>query len=204
MDLRKPERGFTLIEVAVAVALFGLAVTTLVTLQTRYMDTHSNESDRTLAALYARSLLSTIALSGEVPELGEETQRLDVKLREEKLLNDDSLPRHEIERLERWTYHRRVERETEFEQILQMEDVVRRITISIRWGEAPNQQYDLFYLVQNDPLGNTLLADGATGTTPATNATGGSAAAGASAPFGNAGSKAATSGNPYIGLGAGG
>ena len=62
--------GFTLIEIAVAIAILGLGLATLVALQTRYMATYETERNRTTAALAAEYILTKLENAKEVPELG--------------------------------------------------------------------------------------------------------------------------------------
>ncbi len=52
--------GFTLVEIAVAVAILGLALTTLIGLHTRMLDTYYNEKNRTKSAFLAQYVMTIL------------------------------------------------------------------------------------------------------------------------------------------------
>ncbi|MCB0358732.1 MAG: prepilin-type N-terminal cleavage/methylation domain-containing protein, partial [Bdellovibrionales bacterium] len=62
--------GFTLIEIAVAIAILGVALTTLVGLHSSYLNTYLREQQRVRAALFGKQLLTALELSNEEIQLG--------------------------------------------------------------------------------------------------------------------------------------
>ena len=136
--------GFTLTEVAIAVALFGLALSTLVTLQSRIIDNYYREQNLIQATLYAQYLMAKIEAAAEPPEATGTSGDLYEALREEGYF-DDAFLEDEEDSLDGWTYEQNV---TEI-GVPPFDDVMRRIDLSIRWGEGEKDQYTLVYFVRS-------------------------------------------------------
>lgn len=68
------QRGFTLLEVLVAVAVLALALGAAITAVTRYADNISYVQDKTLGGWIAHNLMTEASLTGEIPEAGKEKE----------------------------------------------------------------------------------------------------------------------------------
>lgn len=66
----KSQKGFTLVEIAIAVAILGLAFSTLIGLHTKMIDTYSLERNRNIAALVGQYMLALIDVAPQPPEIG--------------------------------------------------------------------------------------------------------------------------------------
>lgn len=64
------QRGFTLLEVLVAVAVLALALGAAITAVARFADNTSYVQNKTLAGWIAHNLLTEASISGEIPEAG--------------------------------------------------------------------------------------------------------------------------------------
>ena len=64
----KSERGFTLVEIAIAVAILGLAFSTLIGLHTKMIDTYSLERNRNIASLVGQYMLAIIEVAPQPPD----------------------------------------------------------------------------------------------------------------------------------------
>lgn len=78
----KLEAGFTLIEIAVAVTILGLGLTTLVALQTRALNGYIQDKMRTKVALAASYLMTVWEARNEFQNLGERTGELEQALQQ--------------------------------------------------------------------------------------------------------------------------
>lgn len=74
---RRGSRGFTLLEVLVAVAVLGLALVSLLSLHVRNIDLIGRDQRITEATLLARALMSEVE-SGPFPDLGVESGDFEV------------------------------------------------------------------------------------------------------------------------------
>lgn len=75
---RRDSRGFTLLEVLVAVAVLGLALVSLLSLHVRNIDLIGRDQRITEATLLARGLMSEVE-SGPFPDLGVESGDFEVE-----------------------------------------------------------------------------------------------------------------------------
>lgn len=142
-----PKNGFTLVEIAIAVAILGLALTTLIGLHTRLLNTYFNERNRTRAAFYAQYLMTMMEVQGSPPETGTNEGDLQGALEDEGFFDSDSLGDHKIS-VEGWQYNQTV---TSVDLPL-LEDALRRVDLSISWGEGEDETYSLLYFIDNSNL----------------------------------------------------
>jgi len=172
MRRSREAEGFTLIEIAVSVAILGLALTTLVALNTRMLDTYFNERNRVRASFYAQYLLTMIDAAAEAPELGSKNDSLRDTLEENGYFDEDEL-KAEKDPPESWTY----EREVSSIAIAELDDALRRIDLSINWGPGADESFSMVYFVAtkvdtsaSGPFANlpTPSGTGSTGNTPST------------------------------------
>lgn len=158
---RNDSAGFTLVEIAVAVAVLGLALTTLIGLQTRMLDTYYNEHKRIEASLYGQYVFSLIEVSGDTPEPGAKSGPLENLLDEYGFFEKD--PPAFKRNLKGWQY----ELVVESLDIQQLRDVLRKLTLTISWGETEDESFSLSYFVSNfdaAQLSGTLAGGGLAGT----------------------------------------
>ena len=72
---RRPH-GFTLIEVMIALMIFGLLAATIQQVASGYMGHYSRLESQTMATWMARNRMAEFRLAGELPEAGESTDDL--------------------------------------------------------------------------------------------------------------------------------
>jgi len=148
MKRHSDERGFTLIEIAVSVALIMIGLTTILVMQTNFLTSFFVERSMVRAALLSKRIFTEIELSGEVPELGTESGRID------ELLDDFDLEREERTRYEReyegWVYEQDVSNEELLAnvQAAGLEDVLRKIDLRLRWDEESGEEFRAVYYVR--------------------------------------------------------
>lgn len=133
--------GFTLIEVALAVFILGLALTTLIGLQTRIVSLYVEERNITKAALYAQYLMSIIESSKVEPEEGTVSEDLDSKLRESGYFEDLPNDSEERDNLRGWKYEMSILKI----DVVPFEAPLLRIDLKINWGKE--EEADGFSLV---------------------------------------------------------
>lgn len=142
-------RAFTLVEVAVAIAILGLALTSLVTLQTRQLQSHFHEKKLMKAALYAQYLMAIVETKENPPEIGETSGDLRDALNTAGYFDDDRMKEEEKE-LDGWSYQQRV---SEFQLpsvTVPIEDIARTIQIEVSWGRSAGDRFALSYLRKTD------------------------------------------------------
>lgn len=73
----RSQSGFTLIEVLIALLVFGLIATAASEVGSQYINSYERIRDRTLAAWIAENRMNEIRLSEEYPGVGENSSELD-------------------------------------------------------------------------------------------------------------------------------
>ncbi|MBI4516053.1 MAG: prepilin-type N-terminal cleavage/methylation domain-containing protein [Deltaproteobacteria bacterium] len=116
-------RGFTLIEVLVAVVIIAVAFTSLLALQNRNLALVGRGQNVTTATLLMRELVARVELYPEFSELGTATGEFD------------GFPGF------RWE---RDVSATTFEEL-------REVRLHVMWGEGARQGADLLYYVHREP-----------------------------------------------------
>ncbi len=144
--------GFTLVEVAVAVAILGIALTTLIGLHTRLLNTYVMERSRIRAAFYAQYLMTMIELEADPPESGTEQREL-VQALEDAGYFDEERDRNARKAVDGWRFSQSV---TSVDLPL-LADALRRVEIEISWGDTTDDRYSLVYLVPNVNLSAQTL-----------------------------------------------
>jgi prepilin-type N-terminal cleavage/methylation domain-containing protein len=137
-------QGFTLIEIAVAVAVLGIGLTTLLSLHSRYIRNYLREDSETRAALYAHYILTMIELSGTPPDEGREEHDLLNGLKEIGYFGENAVPESDRLAIKQWRYLREV---TSIE-VAPLENVLRRIQVTIAWGEGPDETFALVHFMR--------------------------------------------------------
>ena len=145
------ESGFTLIEVTVAVALLGAALTVIVGLQTRLVDTMIQERHLFRASLYAQYVLTFLDVDIFPPDPGTTKGSLEDLLQKKGFFEDDSQQSAKSD-IKRWTFVQNVQ-SIDFGDF---KDVLRRIEFTTRWGEGSGEQTSFVYYMVSDPTGQRL------------------------------------------------
>jgi prepilin-type N-terminal cleavage/methylation domain-containing protein len=143
MRYRLKDAGFTLIEIAIAVAILGVGLTTLISLQTRYTEDYIYEKHLTQAALYAQFLMTMIEVSQEPPSLGSDSEDLESALNEHNFfgagLDEESQAAKDA--IAGW----KVTTEVSPLEIDQIDNLVNRIELTVSWSESPRDTFSLVY-----------------------------------------------------------
>lgn len=141
------EKGFTLVEIAVAVAILGVALTTLVGLHTRMLDIYLHEKARTQAAFYCQYIMSLIEVDPQVPDPGTDSGDLRNKL-EDLGYFDDNENGIKPKDIEGWRYNI----EVTSENFLELEDAYRRIDLTLAWGPSEDETFGMVYFMKSPTL----------------------------------------------------
>ncbi len=140
--------GFTLVEVAVSVAIIGIAFTTLITLNTRELRNYRNDQSLTQATLLGQKLMTLIEVAAKPPDEGEAEKSLMDALEDGGGLDADVKKLIEP-KLEGW----KVRTKVSAVPLLELEDVMRRVELTISWGEAVDEEYTIIQFLRTKPEG---------------------------------------------------
>jgi len=144
-DLGLVDRGFTLVEMAVSIAILGIALTTLITMQTRNLDRFVHERSAMRAALYARYIMTDIEIDQDPPELGGDGGSLESKLDELGFFDADIDKSDALRsQMQGWNWEQEVQ-SIGFEIL---EDVLRRVDLTVSWGETEAEGFHLVYFAR--------------------------------------------------------
>lgn len=135
--------GFTLIEIAVAIGILGMGLATLIALQTRYLASYELERNRTYAAMYGQYLLTKMEVGPVIPEPGSKSGDLISFLSAEGYFDYEPAGLGDMDRtsIESWTYNLTISSQ----DLPPDEDVLRRIDLTINWGESATESLPLVY-----------------------------------------------------------
>lgn len=145
--------GFTLVEVAVAVVLLGLGFVTLIGLQTSYSDSYMHDHDLTRAALYAQYHVAVLEADAEIPDEGSKDEALSKVLKDDGYFEDED-PDHTAaseQELATWRYQQTVSKIG----VPPIEDAMRRIDATVRWGDKPSESFTIVYFLPSDLANET-------------------------------------------------
>lgn len=141
--------GFTLLEIALAIAILGMGLTTLIALQTQHIDAYQRERNLTIASLYAQYVMSCIEAAQEPPETGSKSGDLKSLLSDYgyfdyepsgvSVQSSDNL-------IEDWSYELTVSSQ----DVPPLEDVLRRVDLSIIWGGQGGDSTTFVYYAFNE------------------------------------------------------
>jgi prepilin-type N-terminal cleavage/methylation domain-containing protein len=137
--------GFTLIEVAIAVAILGAALATLIGYQTRLMDTYAHERNLFRATLAAQYLMTFIEVEQDPPDPGDTESSLEDALQEKGYF--DGLETDQFaDTYKDWKLTQRVTSVNYAE----FEDILRRVELNISWDSGQQDNFSLV-LFMNTP-----------------------------------------------------
>ena len=132
------EAAFTLIEIAVAVAILGSSLATIIALNTRLLDTVSREKSLLRASLYGQYLLTFVEIAPSPPEVVSDEGELAERLKRLGYFQGDEFDSLS-DQLEGWHYLQTVT-SVDFGEFT---DVLRRVDLSIGWDSSPRDQLSL-------------------------------------------------------------
>ena len=154
------EQAFTLVEVAVAVAIAGIGLATLIVLQTRIINTYAFERNLTKAVLYAQYVMTFVEIDAKKAEYGiSEGDLVSILDDFGYFQTDDELSKNERESLEEWRYIKEIEKE-DFglgDMIASLIpgagkeiEIARRVRLTISWGPGSSQMFTLVYFTRKE------------------------------------------------------
>lgn len=141
-------RGFTLIEVAISIAILGIALTTLVSLQSSYLRNLTNDRNLVRAALIGQYLLAIVEADDNFPNPGSSEKELLPTLEKSGYFDDNEELANGKSEFEGW----RLRREVTNVGIPPVESALRRIVIEIIWGDSQNESFSLAYFIKSPDL----------------------------------------------------
>jgi prepilin-type N-terminal cleavage/methylation domain-containing protein len=144
----KGHRGFTLIEVALAVAVLGVALTTLIAMQSGYIRSYQHERNLVRAALIGQFLLSVWEADDDIPAPGRSDRPLLPVLRRLGYFAENDRVQSMEQDYADWILVRNVSRVG----IPPVEDVLRRIQLELSWGQGPGDRFSLVYFMKSQEL----------------------------------------------------
>ncbi len=141
------EQGFTLVEIAVAILILGISLTTVFTIQTRYVDQYIDEYRNAKAALYARYIMAMIEVDKEAPKVGADQGKLSELLRTLHYFEIDDASESEQAELEGWQFQKQVSSIDipGFGSIEIFQDVMRRVDLNISWGGGARESFQVIF-----------------------------------------------------------
>lgn len=145
---KRGETGFTLIEIAVAIALLGSALSVIITLQSRLIDTMMQERNLFRASLLAQYVLTFLDVDQYPPEPGTDKGKLE-DLLEKRGYFDGEMPDNQKQSLQSWSYTM----EVQSIDVGPFQDVLRRINLTISWGLGSGEETSFLYYMVSDPFG---------------------------------------------------
>jgi prepilin-type N-terminal cleavage/methylation domain-containing protein len=145
---RGHNKGFTLIEVAISIAILGIALATLVSLQSGYLRNATNNRSLVRAALVGQYILSVIEADDNFPGPGASEKEL-LPILERLGYFEDYADADRVRReLEGW----RLRREITNVGIPPIESALRKIVIEILWGDSQAESFSLTYFIKSPDL----------------------------------------------------
>ena len=142
------ESGFTLVEIAVSVAILGVALVSLIGLQSSMMRTYINEQNRFQAALSLQYVASLLETEPQPPEIGYKSEDFEKTLEKLGFFENDRADQKSLFRFEGWEFEQNVEGiglPTDREELA--EDAIRKISLRVVWGPTEDEQFTLVYFV---------------------------------------------------------
>ena len=148
----KTSAGFTLVEIAIAVAILGLGLATLIALESRYVNNNIRERNMLQAALMGQYIMTMLEVDRKLPDEGtKEGDLADILQDYGYFSNDERMASAREKELRGWRYLTAV---TKIDLPL-MEDVMRKVELSIFWGPSESETFNLTYFIRTAGAGRT-------------------------------------------------
>ena len=144
------EGGFTLVEIAVAVVILAVGMTTLISIQTQQLAAYLHERNLFKASLYAQYIMTALEIEEELPDEGSDSGDLESLLRELGYFEYEPSGKATVKQedeVDGWRWEQQVESRPVFE----IEDALRRIVLTIHWGEKKSSKMKLVYMAYVSP-----------------------------------------------------
>ena len=143
-NLKHNIAGFTLVEIAIAIAILGVAMTTLIALQSRFVVNYIKDRELTRAVLVAQYIMTMIEVQKTDPEVGDTSGDLETLLEEHGYFDGkEGVETKEV--FKNWKYEQTVSSI----DIHQDMDKLRRVDLTIKWDDkSPDGQYKLSYFIK--------------------------------------------------------
>jgi prepilin-type N-terminal cleavage/methylation domain-containing protein len=158
---RRTDKGFTLIEVAISIAILGVALTTLISLQSGYLRNSLNDKNLVRAALMAQYILAVVEGDDNFPEPGKSEKDLIPILDRIGYFEENEQLALQKRDFEGWLLRREITNVG----IPPMESALRRIVLEIMWGDTQSESFSVTYFIKSPdlPIGSTEGDDDAEG-----------------------------------------
>jgi prepilin-type N-terminal cleavage/methylation domain-containing protein len=143
------QSGFTLIEIVAAVVILSLGLSILLSMQTRYAESYFKERNRFRAVLFAQYLMTLVEVAPQAPAEGTKDETLSNVLQDAGYFDaaGDQLINSQSEGLQNWRFFQRV---TSI-NVPPLEDILRKIEMTVRWGEGADEEFQLVYFIRPKP-----------------------------------------------------
>jgi prepilin-type N-terminal cleavage/methylation domain-containing protein len=144
----KESKGFTLIEVAISIAILGVALTALVSLQAGYLRNLTNDRNLVRAALIGQYLVAIVEADDNFPNPGSSEKEL-LPIMEKAGYFDENEELAATKRdFEGW----RLRREITNIGLPPLESALRKIVVEILWGDSQSESFSLTYFIKSPDL----------------------------------------------------
>ena len=144
----KQSKGFTLIEVAISIAILGVALTTLVSLQAGYLRNLTNDRNLVRAALIGQYLLAIVEADDNFPNPGASEKELLPIIEKAGYFDENEELSSTKTDFEGW----RLRREITNVGLPPLESALRKIVIEIIWGDSQSESFALTYFIKSPDL----------------------------------------------------
>lgn len=139
----KTERGFTLIEVTMAILVLSSALVVLLGMQSSLLGLSVSDRQRQGAMLLARRILSSIEISEEQAageKSGDGAQMLS------EYIDTKDMDRTDLEQLRNYSVY---VVSTPVGIPALAEDALYRISVTVAWGDSPSDRMEVLYFIPN-------------------------------------------------------
>ncbi len=155
MSIIHSRKGFTLVEIAVAIAILGVALSIFVTLQAKLIDNFIYEKNLFRATLADQFLMTFIEIQKDPPEKGELEGDLAEALRSKGYFHESGFDNPE-DQFKGWKFTQRVSPVEDLGNTL-LEDAIRKVELKVNWSDSDKDSITLTYFVYtNKDLTPTL------------------------------------------------
>lgn len=147
MSTLRSNAGFTLVEIAVSIAILGVALATIIGLQTNVMDAQQEENYLFRASLYAQYLMTITETARTLPPEGTEEGDLEEVLKQFGYFDTDDI-NDEEEDLNGWTYTRVITPVS----VPPYDDALMRVDLTVRFSDYDRAAVTLVYFAKGEPM----------------------------------------------------